>query len=91
MDIIRRNACKPERGIETGGLLLLRYYHAVGTLVSPNEGLKQLDIEMSNALTMMVGTLVSPNEGLKRDIVTKPSAGGAFRRNACKPERGIET
>ena len=39
-----------------------------------------------------VGTLVSPIEGLKHggDQVTE-SGHGSIRRNACKPDRGIET
>ncbi len=57
---------------------------AVGTLVSPIEGLKQEDTRYRDGRTY-VGTLVSPIEGLKLNSgrLGRPSRPG---RNACKPD-----
>ncbi len=87
----RRNACKPERGIETGKTALCRSQSTrVGTLVSPNEGLKLAIVCRRWWRWSWVGTLVSPNEGLK-PILPRCGPCGKECRNACKPERGIET
>ena len=87
---LSRNACKPDRGIET--VLLPQWAESleVGTLVSPIEGLKRYVIDWLIKPHRDVGTLVSPIEGLK----LKPSMSTRAERecrNACKPDRGIET
>ena len=86
----RRNACKPDRGIETynqssRSLEII----GVGTLVSPIEGLKPL-ITGVTGQDGSVGTLVSPIEGLKQ-VLADLAKTRQECRNACKPDRGIET
>ncbi len=61
----------------------------VGTLVSPNEGLKQVPDTEKLPVSYEVGTLVSPNEGLKHASIMISSPSGSVG-TLVSPNEGLK-
>ena len=86
-----RNACKPDRGIETAHRLLWKAeVDQVGTLVSPIEGLK-LQAGLAIEVARFRRNACKPDRGIETGYKMLFRSEYPFRRNACKPDRGIET